>query len=219
MPPRSSLSRRSLLELAPVAALGLGAVSVAAAPAAHAATFSDVPTTAMFYSEIMWATDKGIITGYSDGTFRPFGNTDRATMAYTLYRLSNSPIYTAPTRSYFPDVATTHRYYKQICWMVDAGITYGWPDGTYRPNDAVTRDAMASFFYRTAGSPGYMAPGNSPFSDMNPRALHYKEVCWMASTGISTGWPDGTYRPVEPVQRNAMCAFLYRYNNTIATGS
>ena len=33
------------------------------------------------------------------------------------------------------------------------GITTGWSDGTFRPNAAVNRDAMAAFFYRFAGSP------------------------------------------------------------------
>nr|WP_275451229.1 S-layer homology domain-containing protein [Arthrobacter sp. H14] len=37
-------------------------------------------------------------------------------------------------------------------------------------------------------------------------------MMWAAGAGITTGWPDGTYRPLEPINRDAMAAFLYRYN-------
>lgn len=50
-------------------------------------------------------------------------------------------------------------------------------------------------------------PANSQF---------YREITWLASTGISTGWPDGTYRPVTPIARDAMAAFIYRYTDKVA---
>lgn len=181
--------------------------------------FSDVPATAAFYTEIMWVAERGIISGFADGTFRALALMNRGSMAATLHKLAGSPSYTAPRTSYFQDVPLSHPFFKQISWMVDSGVTYGWGDGSFRPGDPVTRDAVAASLYRMAGSPGYIAPSVSPYTDIGPGSAYYKGMCWMASMGISKGWPDDTLRPVESVQRNALCAFLYRYRKNVATAS
>jgi hypothetical protein len=57
-------------------------------------------------------------------------------------------------------------------------------------------------------------PAVSPFTDVSPAQEHYKEMAWLAEQGISTGWDNGdgtaSYRPWEPVRRDAMAAFLFR---------
>lgn len=100
--------------------------------------------------------------------------------------------------------------------MKAQGITTGYPDGTFRPNAPVNRDAMAAFFYRAAGSPHVDLPTTSHFSDVSTDNQFYREITWLASKGISTGWPDGTYRPVTPIARDAMAAFIYRYTEKVA---
>ena len=102
--------------------------------------------------------------------------------------------YDPPAVSPFSDVPTSHPHYTEIAWMWEQGISTGWPDGTYRPSQQVDRDAMAAFFYRYQGEPAYTAPPSSPFTDIWPSIMFYKEMSWMEATGISTGWPDGTYR-------------------------
>ena len=99
-----------------------------------------------------------------------------------------------------------------MTWMHAQGIATGYADGTFRPWDPVNRDAMAAFMYRYKGSPAYTAPATSPFTDVAPTDQFYTEMAWLRSTGVSTGWPDGSYRPVTPVMRDAMAAFLYRLN-------
>ena len=47
--------------------------------------------------------------------------------------------------------------------------------------------------------------------DVKPTDPYHKEITWLADTGISTGWDDGTFRPWEPINRDAMAAFLYRF--------
>ncbi|MFJ6042661.1 S-layer homology domain-containing protein [Brachybacterium paraconglomeratum] len=73
---------------------------------------------------------------------------------------------------------------------------------------------MAAFLYRYAGKLAYSAPSSNPFRDVNRSQLFAKEMAWMKSTGISTGWADGTYRPLQSVERDATAAFLYRYDKT-----
>lgn len=54
------------------------------------------------------------------------------------------------------------------------------------------------------------AAASSPFTDVTWNTKYSSEIAWVASSGISTGWPDGTYRPLAPVSREAMAAFLHR---------
>jgi hypothetical protein len=52
----------------------------------------------------------------------------------------------------FDDVPTSHPFHDDIVWLVSNDITEGFDDGTYRPNQSVTRGAMAAFLRRTANT-------------------------------------------------------------------
>ncbi|SCQ70840.1 Surface layer protein A (S-layer protein A) [Propionibacterium freudenreichii] len=188
-------------------------LTVAEVPVATA-TFVDVPKGNEFFKEIEWLAGEGISTGWvlPDGTkeYRPLDSIHRDAMAAFMYRLAGSPAYTAPATSPFSDVATSNQFYKEISWLASTGITTGYGDGTFRPLDNVNRDAMAAFMYRFKGNPAYTAPATSPFNDVATSQQFYKEMAWLSDEGISTGWEDGTYRPVTPVARDAMAAFIYR---------
>ena len=187
-------------------------VSSSSEAPAESAHFKDVPADYPFANDINWLAQRRITTGYPDGTFRPNGSVERGAMAAFFYRMAGSPQFTAPSTPSFKDVPRDHPFYKELEWMRARGITTGWSDGTFRPNDAVNRDAMAAFFYRYAGSPAYSAPSVSPFSDVSTGSQFYREIAWLADQRITTGWPDGSFRPVQPIERGAMAAFLHRYN-------
>lgn len=172
----------------------------------------DVPPSYKFFKEINWMLVKGYSTGFSDGTFRPNDPVSREAMAAFLYRYAGSPSYHAPARSPFKDVPKGHKFYKQITWLNSKGITTGYKDGTFKPGNSISRQAMAAFFYRYAGSPKYTAPSKARFSDVPRSAQFYKEISWLNSTGITTGYAGGTFRPGDPVTRAAMAAFIYRYD-------
>ena len=187
-------------------------VSSSSEAPAESAHFKDVPADYPFVNDINWLAQRRITTGYPDGTFRPDGSVERGAMAAFFYRMAGSPQFTAPSTPSFKDVPRDHPFYKEIEWMRARGITTGWSDGTFRPNDAVNRDAMAAFFYRFAGSPAYSAPAVSPFTDVSTGSQFYREIAWLADQRITTGWADGSFRPVQPIERGAMAAFLHRYN-------
>lgn len=106
------------------------------------------------------------------------------------------------------DVATDP-FHDEIHWLITRAISTGYPDGTYRPFENISRAAMAAFLYRMAGHP--RVPADAPtFRDVPAGTPFSTEIGWLASQRISTGYPDGTYRPMEPVTRQAMAAFLYR---------
>jgi len=194
---------------------------VSASSAAAAPSFSDVPQGAPFAKEIEWLAGQGISTGYSDGTFRPHLPITRDAMAAFMYRLAGEPAFTAPAKSPFRDVTPRTKFYKEITWLAKRGISTGYADGTYRPFEPVKRDAMAAFLYRLAGKPSYTAPRWSPFADISPTSKFYKEMTWLAQTGISRGWSsNNTYRPQWNIARDAMAAFMYRFEHrTGGTGA
>ena len=107
----------------------------------------------LFENDIIKLGEKSITTGYPDGGFHPLESIERGAMAAYLYRLAGSPEFEAPAESPFSDVPTTHPFYKEIAWLKATGITTGWEDGTFRPEESINREAMAAFFYRAAGSP------------------------------------------------------------------
>ncbi|MFC7457015.1 5'-nucleotidase C-terminal domain-containing protein [Brachybacterium sp. GCM10030267] len=174
--------------------------------------FSDVPPSNMFYDEIMWMANEGYSTGWDDGTFRPLEPVNRDAMAAFLYRMAGSPEVDHPRSEPFTDVEKGDEHYDAIMWAYQQGITTGWSDRTFRPTQPIARDAMAAFVYRYAGSPEVEAPTSPVFSDVPASTMYAKEIAWMESEGITTGWPDGTYRPLNPTNRDATAAFLYRMN-------
>jgi hypothetical protein len=72
--------------------------------------------------------------------------------------------------------------------------------------------AVASSFLGAA-----LAGGPQTFSDVNASHPFYDEIEWLADTGITSGYPDGTFRPGAPVTRQAMAAYLERVHAGIST--
>lgn len=125
----------------------------------------------------------------------------------------------ATTTTSFRDVHLSTPHASDIKWLARTGISTGWQerDGstTFRGMNAVVRQDMAAFLYRLVGSPSFdETKVQNPFSDVTPETPHYREILWLASTGISTGWQetDGTttFRGMSPVVRQDMAAFLHR---------
>lgn len=178
-------------------------------------TFQDVPAGIQFAREIGWLAASGVSTGWPDGTFRPVSAVNRDAMAAFMYRLAGKPNFTPPATSPFADVAPSNQFFKEITWLAGKGISTGWaePNGTktYRPLQAVNRDAMAAFMFRLAGSPPQTSGTAKTFRDVPDGTQFRGEISWLASAGVSTGWDDGTFRPVQAVNRDAMAAFMYRF--------
>lgn len=172
--------------------------------------FTDVGPTHPFCAEVAWLADQNITTGWADGTFRPSQRILRDAMAAFLYRFAGSPPGPHPPAN-FSDVPINYTFANEIAWLSNEGITTGFPDGTFQPRQEIRRDAMSAFLYRLSGSPAGPFP-DPGFADVPPGHAFHKEVAWMASTGITTGWDDGTFRPTQTVSRDAMAAFLYRYS-------
>ncbi|MET4060169.1 beta-glucosidase [Arthrobacter sp. UYP6] len=146
------------------------------------------------------------------GLFAATGFLPSAVGAGDVTPLQANPAYTVQPPP-FSDIAGDP-FEAEILFIAANGITTGYPDGTFRPLAPVARDAMAAFIYRLAGQPYFEPPATSPFTDITPGTQFYKEITWLASTDITTGYPDGTFRPLVPVARDAMAAFMNRFSGT-----
>ena len=122
--------------------------------------------------------------------------------------------------SSFWDVPAGAPFSGEIAWMSQAGITRGWSDGTFRPFEAVSREAVAAFLYRMAGGAEIRVPGAMPaaqFNDVSPSHPFYREIEWLRRTGLTRGWPDGSFRGGDSISREAMAAFLHRFVQAAST--
>ena len=115
----------------------------------------------------------------------------------------------------FVDVDRSPEFTDEIAWMGETGISLGYATTAgreYRPFGRVTRDAMAAFLYRYAGSPDFEPPSEPTFSDVTPETSDfYVQIEWAAAQGIAGGWSDGTFKPTRAITRDAMASFLYRF--------
>lgn len=181
-------------------------------------TFTDVPASNPYYADIEWMAAKGVSTGWleADGTrtYRPTLPVARDAMAAFFYRAAGSPAFTPPATSPFTDIKPADQFYKEVTWMAAKGISTGWTEAdgtrTFRPLQSTNRDAMAAFLYRWAGSPAFTPPATSPFTDITPTTQFYKEMTWMSAKGISIDDGTRTFRPWDPVLRDAMAVFIHR---------
>jgi hypothetical protein len=184
-------------------------------PACDAARFTDVGVGNPFCSDITWLSDEGVTGGYEDDTFRPVSGVTRQAMAAFLYRLAGSPDGNDPTceAAPFSDVDIDHPFCGEIEWLAGTGVAEGFYDGTFRPTAVVSRQSMAAFLYRMAGSPDGADPDCEWvwFTDVGLHHPFCAEIGWMATNGVAEGFEDGTFRPGPPVSRQAMAAFLQRF--------
>ena len=189
--------------------------------------FVDVVPGDPFDDEILDLVSWGVVTGWPDGTFRPTAPVTREAMAAFLYRFWDLDPYLPPcdpsAAQPFTDVSTGHPFCGAIAWLDDTGISTGYPDGTFRPGQNVTREAMAAFIYRwwlewtnsTDPMPTCDPAAPRMFTDVSAGHPFCGAIEWLASNDITSGWPDGTFRPGQTIERQAMSAFLVRFDSML----
>ena len=110
-----------------------------------------------------------------------------------------------PCQPFIDICGTTHE--ATIRAIADLAIAGGYADGTYRPDASITRAQMATFIVNAfPGAFDLETNAPSPFVDVDPDSTHHDAI--VAVSGNIQGYPDGTYRPHEPVTRGQMARFL-----------
>lgn len=111
-----------------------------AADQTYSNTFSDVAKSHWAANYIGYMQQFGIITGYADGSFRPDASVTRAEFAAIASRFERL---TEGTKS-FSDVPSSHWAAKYINFAATRGWVNGYADGTFRPNNSITRAEVSA---------------------------------------------------------------------------
>lgn len=109
----------------------------------------------------------------------------------------------------FRDNPEGSQYYSAVRWMQCADITTGFADGTYRKHADISRGQSLAFMYRYL-DPEFTAPATSPFSDVAAGSTFYEAITWAASTGVTQGYADNTFKQYQDVTRAEFAAFVFR---------
>lgn len=101
-------------------------------------------------------------------------------------------------------------YHDWIEKAAEAKIIEGYPDGSYRPNEKVTRAQFITMLYRAVGKP--TSDATICFNDNSDIATPYIDaVTWGVENKIILGYADNYFRPNQNISRAQMATFLYRY--------
>ncbi|ANU22493.1 S-layer homology domain-containing protein [Planococcus donghaensis] len=170
--------------------------------------YTDFKISHWAYEEVIYLASRQVITGYPNESFQPQKNTTRAEAAKMLAIALDLPIEDVP--SGYKDVSDKHWGKNYIAAVSKAGLFTGNPDGTFAPNDVLKRAEMAkviSIAYELQSS------DKNHFSDV--KASHWSKgyISGLFENGITTGYPDKTFRPGEPTTRAEYSVFLARAKN------
>ena len=138
--------------------------------------YSDVNRGDWFNNAVSTLSNAGIITGYPDGTFRPNAPITRAEFAAIAARFSDVAY---SGKNTFSDVPDTHWAARCITLAEHLGWVAGYPDGTFRPNKAITRAEAMTLINRVlerAVDEKHMLPNMVTWSDNKPGAWYYEAV-------------------------------------------
>ena len=176
---------------------------VTATPTACPVQFSDVPSTDTFYASIRCLACRGIVSGYSDGTFRPNNQVTRGQLAKIV---SNAAGFSESVSGQtFQDVPPSHTFYEFIQRLTTRGYMTGYACGGpgepcvsnrpyFRPNANATRGQTSKIVSNAAG---YIeVPSGQTFQDVPPSHTFYEFIQRLAARGVMGGYECGG--PNEP---------------------
>ena len=117
-------------------------------------------------------------------------------------------------RSPYSDCQDASKYYfKAVLWASEVGITKGYSDGTFRPDDPCLREHVVTFLWRFAQKPEPKGSGNR-FNDVTKSDYYYKATLWASEKGITKGYSTGEYAggfgPKLDCLREHVVTFIYR---------
>ncbi|MCI8478059.1 MAG: family 10 glycosylhydrolase [Oscillospiraceae bacterium] len=137
--------------------------------------FSDVSSDAWYTPYISFAQWAGIAQGYLDGTFRPEQPVSRAELVQLLWSYTEDPA--VQNSQPFPDVSLRHWAASSIAYAAEQGWVSGYLDGTFRPDQPVSRAEAVKLINAALGRQSTPTLSISPFSDLPTNHWAYQEIC------------------------------------------
>lgn len=185
---------------------GQGRITIQSLPA-------DVKEGQWYYDYVAYVYEKGLMNGMSLYTFGPNTPVSRAMVAQVLYRMAGEPEFENSCK--LTDVAEGAWYETAVQWAASEDIVTGYTDGTFCPNRAITREEMATMFYRYAKYIGYdmnKAADLTAFKDAAKVQAYAEEALqWAVAVGLINGMEGKTLQPQGIAVRTQLATILYRF--------
>jgi hypothetical protein len=158
----------------------------------------------------------GLLAGHADGTVRPNAAVTRGQIGSVLMRLvvatsGESVEQLCPDGGVaFPDGGRVHG--AALACLNQLGIVRGYPDGTSRPGEPISRAQTASLLARATRQLGYPLPssGVDPFGDVGRDATHGAAIADLAAVGVLLGYTDGRFGPADTLTRGQFASTVER---------
>ena len=180
------------------------------------AIFTDTVATAWYAKHVDKLYDLGLMNGTGEHTFAPDANVTRAMAATVLYRVAGKP--EVEHASPFTDVPEKKYYSDAVAWAAESGVVTGFPDGTFRPDENITREQLAAILYRytAAIDPEFVKNGYlDGFPDLDKvHAYARKAVGWALVNELIKGVGENgkTYlKPRDNATRAQFATIISRY--------
>ncbi len=174
--------------------------------------FSDVANNAWGVEYIDYLSARGYIEPVSGNAFCPGEPMSRKDMARILWKVAGCP---EPVQQKFFSDVTDPAYTEAISYMAEAGITAGYADGTFKPDEPVSRQQIVTMLYRFAKANGRSVEYEkekalADFADGDQvYSWAVEPMEWALNNGVLYGRSDGTLRPKESATRVQVCRMLF----------
>ena len=187
------------------------ALTLSAAPVRAAkTTYQDVDEGAWYAASVAFCQQHELMEGASSGSFEPDGLLTRGVLAEALYRLAGSPAPEGEEEAPFTDVGAEHPNVAAIRWAKADGVVSGYEDGSFGPEDPITREQIAALLWNDRGreEPGASAPytDRAEVSDWAAGAVE-----WAYGVRLMQGTPEGAFLPQSNTSRAQGAAVIMNY--------
>ena len=183
-----------------------------------AAVFRDVKEHHWFYEDVMWVISLYDRNMHGDWppNFEPNGKLTRAEMVVFLHGAEGCPEADIPDGVSWKAEVEGKWCEKAVAWAYAAGIVNGYPDGTFRPNETITREQLAKVFKYYAEYRGiFKKPTLDVIDTFKDGAKVGKwardSVAFAVEYGIIKGRTVDTIVPKGTATRAECCAMLRRF--------
>jgi len=176
--------------------------------------FQDVDSNAWYYEAVNYALEHGLMTGVSEDMFAPGLEMSRSMLVTILWSLEGKPVVNYLMD--FSDVPADSWYTEAVRWAASRGIAGGYGDGTFGPDDVLTREQLAAILYSYERSKGGGFTGAWMFRLDYPDITAisdwaYEPVCWMTMHKVVGGKSGGVLDPKGAATRAEGAQMLMRY--------
>ena len=179
--------------------------------------FTDVKTTDWCYEGVQYAYENGLMGGTENTKFSPDAKTTRGMIVTILYRLEGEP--KVSSSACFSDITDDQYCSNAVTWAAETGIVMGYDDGTFRPNNGITRQQMVAILYRYVILKGYDVTGKADltiYPDCASVAAYAQDAMgWSVANGIVGGTTQGTLNPTGTATRAQFAMVLMRFCKNI----